>query len=148
MFKVGNLVKVEGTGLKGYVLDTPAKKGHLYIDLSGKKMLVAIENLKLVEESKAEGTIDKVRSRISSPKSCKEEHRTLDLHGMRVKEAEEILLDFINNAVMDGVPMLTIIHGHGMGKLKEMVIEVLKQTNISKTYKPTEDGRAALVVYL
>lgn len=143
MFKVGNLVKVEGTGLKGYVLDTPAKKGHLYIDLSGKKMLAPIEKLTLIEEKVEKST--KPKSPEFSPK---EQNRTLDLHGMRVKEAEEILLDFINSAVMDGVPMITIIHGHGMGKIKDMVLDVFKKTNIAKNVKPSEDGRASIVAYL
>jgi dsDNA-specific endonuclease/ATPase MutS2 len=49
---------------------------------------------------------------------------------------------------MDGVPMITIIHGHGMGKIKDMVLDVFKKTNIAKNVKPSEDGRASIVAYL
>ncbi len=146
MFKVGNLVKIEGTGLKGTILDMPAKKGHYYIDLSGKRMLVPIEQLTLLGDTLDKNSIQKKPNHPQQPKS--EQNRTLDLHGLKVKEAEEILLDFINRAVLDGVPMLTIIHGHGMGKIKTMVDEVLTSTRIAKAVKPSEDGRASVIVYL
>ena len=145
MFKVGNFVKIEGTGLKGTVLDVPAKKGHFYIDLSGKRMLVPIEQLTLLEESLDKKTTAKP---VHPQQPNQEQNRTLDLHGLKVKEAEEILLDFINRAVLDGIPMLTIVHGHGMGKIKAMVDEVLTSTRIAKAVKPSEDGRASVVVYL
>ncbi|MBQ4508744.1 MAG: Smr/MutS family protein [Paludibacteraceae bacterium] len=53
--------------------------------------------------------------------------RTLDMRGMRVDEAMEQLVAYIDDAVMVGAQQVTILHGTGTGALKQMTREYLER---------------------
>ncbi len=51
---------------------------------------------------------------------------TLDLHGMTVEEALKHLESYLDDARAAGLTKVTVIHGHGSGKLKKGVCDWLK----------------------
>jgi len=52
---------------------------------------------------------------------------SLDLHGHTVEEAMEVLVTFINDALLRGAAEVRIIHGRSGGRIKAAVHKQLKQ---------------------
>lgn len=55
--------------------------------------------------------------------------RTLDIRGMRVDEATEALIAYIDDALMVGAGEVTILHGTGTGALKQLTRDYLNELN-------------------
>ena len=53
-------------------------------------------------------------------------------------EAKETVELFLSRAVLNKLPKATIIHGHGMGKLKQLVRDLLASSGIGKKHVPGE----------
>ena len=56
-------------------------------------------------------------------------NRTLDLRGMRVDEALERLIAYMDDALMVGAGEVTILHGTGTGALKQLTRDYLNDLN-------------------
>ncbi len=67
---------------------------------------------------------------------------TCDLRGQTVEEALETLELFLSQAVLNKCPRVQLIHGHGMGKIKQLVRDYLGSTGIGKKFEPAgrEEG--------
>lgn len=55
--------------------------------------------------------------------------RTLDIRGMRVDEATEALIAYMDDALMVGAGEVTILHGTGTGALKQLTRDYLNDLN-------------------
>ena len=55
--------------------------------------------------------------------------RTLDIRGMRVDEATESLIAYMDDALMVGAGEVTILHGTGTGALKQLTRDYLNDLN-------------------
>lgn len=60
---------------------------------------------------------------------------TLDLHGEYTFSAKILTKEFINDNITLKNTKLCIIHGIGSGKVKDAVLEVLKEDKRIKSYK-------------
>ncbi len=56
-------------------------------------------------------------------------NRTLDIRGMRVDEATEALIAYMDDAQMVGAGEVTILHGTGTGALKQLTRDYLNELN-------------------
>jgi DNA mismatch repair protein MutS2 len=56
-------------------------------------------------------------------------NRTLDIRGMRVDEATEALIAYMDDALMVGAGEVTILHGTGTGALKQLTRDYLNDIN-------------------
>ena len=52
-------------------------------------------------------------------------HPEIDVRGMRGDEALEKVKDFIDNAILVGVPTVRILHGKGNGILRQLIRQYL-----------------------
>ncbi len=82
---------------------------------------------------------------------------SMDLHGMRTREAESALADFLHNCLEEGLQTLLLIHGKGHrsaikgGILKPLTIQWLKQQPEVLAFceaQPHDGGSGALYVVL
>lgn len=55
--------------------------------------------------------------------------RTLDIRGMRVDEALETLIAYMDDAIMVNAGEVTILHGTGTGALKQLTRDYLTNLN-------------------
>ena len=55
--------------------------------------------------------------------------RTLDLRGLRIDEATEKLIAYMDDALMVGAGEVTILHGTGTGALKQLTRDYLTSLN-------------------
>lgn len=74
--------------------------------------------------------------------------RVLNLVGKRVDEAEDLLGVFIDQAIVGGQLQVEIIHGHGTGRLRQGIHEVLKTLPyVSNFFHPdAAAGGAAITI--
>ncbi len=105
----------------GVVLEKPTR-GKTMVEVDGKRMRVPIEWLGKApqnNESESQSTVVvNVSDRESSTYS-------LDLRGFRADAAIEELGRFIDQAVLNNLSLMQIIHGKGTGVIKKVVHEVL-----------------------
>ncbi len=59
----------------------------------------------------------------------------LDIRGMETLEAEGVVEQFIDSAVMGRLETVTIIHGKGTGALRKMVHDLLRRNKAVKSYR-------------
>lgn len=74
--------------------------------------------------------------------------RELNLIGKRADEARDEVEKFLDQAALGGLSRVRIVHGHGMGVLKKLVREMLKESqHVAKYYEapPTEGGAGATI---
>ncbi|MEA1921706.1 MAG: Smr/MutS family protein [Pseudomonadota bacterium] len=74
--------------------------------------------------------------------------RVLNLIGKRVDEAADLLRIFIDQAIVDGQLQVEIVHGHGTGRLRQGIHEILKTLPyVSKFSHPdAAAGGAAITI--
>ncbi len=137
--KTGDRVRVENYNAVGTLLEDPAGKTRVRIQLGNLETVVNIQTLR--------GS----RQPTPPPKSKKEEpgiqihteaqassQTTCDLRGKSVDDAKEEMEVFLSRALVNKLERVILIHGHGMGKLKQMVREYLDVSGIGKNHRPGE----------
>ncbi|MFQ5580103.1 MAG: Smr/MutS family protein [Nitrospiria bacterium] len=80
-----------------------------------------------------------------------EDSTRLDLHGQRVEEAIEHIERFLDQAMLSREREVSIIHGHGSGRLKKAVRAYLSQSPYVDAFRPGsrwEGGDGVTVVIL
>jgi DNA-nicking Smr family endonuclease len=77
----------------------------------------------------------------------------VDLHGLRLKEAQLVFVDFLAEVLESGYNRVRIVTGKGLHSvagvsvIKEMVTDILKAQQIKfREGKPAEGGSGAIVV--
>ena len=64
----------------------------------------------------------------------------LDIRGYETLEAESIVENYIDSAVMAKLGTVTIIHGKGTGAVRKAVREHLKRSRYAKAFRPGHYG--------
>ena len=75
----------------------------------------------------------------------------LDLRGQRAAEATEAVEQYLDDAVLAGLPSVRIIHGHGTGAVRKAVRELLSRHSLVRSWAPAdrrEGGDGATEVQL
>jgi DNA mismatch repair protein MutS2 len=123
--------------LKSNITSTK-KQGNVLRDLSELKILTK-NPAKLIQETNtpkprivASSVADELRRRKLSFS------RELDIRGLRVDEALEVLIAYIDDALMVNAEMVTILHGTGTGALKQVVRDYLAERQ--KTMRKLRSG--------
>ena len=111
---------------KGKTAPAPAQSGKT------PKVLRDLRDLRILkgeEESRQPSVVSRQTStNIAHARKVKFE-RTLDLRGMRVDEATEALIAYMDDALMVGAGEVTILHGTGTGALKQLTRDYLNELN-------------------
>ena len=147
--KAGDEVLVDGYDAVGVLLDHPAGQ---------KKVAVRLGNLTtLVETGRLFGHNQGLRTQASPPEpqvkiQAEPAHRaasTCDLRGMNLEEAREAMELFLSQAVLNKLPRVILVHGHGLGKIKQLVRDYLGSTGLCRQFGPApreQGGDGATVV--
>ncbi|MFQ5671511.1 MAG: endonuclease MutS2 [Nitrospinales bacterium] len=138
----GEDVVVDTYGARGKLLENPQGK---------KKVLVKLGNLETrVETQRLRGRAGDGKTP-PAPKPAKPtinltvestppQSHTCDLRGMRMDEAKRALESFIDQAMLNNMGQVKIIHGHGTGAIKKFVRDYLESGGIGKSVTPGPPG--------
>lgn len=131
-------------GDKIIVADINEKASVEAFSKDGKKVFVAIGNLKSwtplsnvrLNETKQKEKVNKPRNISGIESRAKREAKyEFDMRGMTVDEGIMELDRYIDNAILLGIPSVTIIHGKGTGALRKAVHDFLRQHKSVKTFR-------------
>lgn len=136
--EVGDAVRLQGQKSAGVVLEVNGKK--ITVAFGALKSTIDIAKLERVSKNqiKREDT-----SRVSYNQSSSdilynkklEFKPEIDLRGMRVDEALQAVMYFIDDAIQIGIGRVRILHGTGTGALRQVVREYLHTVNGVSNYR-------------
>ncbi|MBR2305284.1 MAG: endonuclease MutS2, partial [Ruminococcus sp.] len=141
--KKGDKVILADNGRRGILTSVPDASGSCFVQIGIMRTKVDASKLRLIEEEEQKpvkqqkkskgGAVTKngVESRMTRKLSTE-----LDIRGYAADEGVHEVDQFISDAIMSGVSMLTIIHGRGTGVLKNAVRNHLKRHRSVKSYRP------------
>ncbi len=135
--KVGDFVKV-GTS-RGEVLSLNNDKKTAEVLISGKKVTAKFKNLTLSENAKERVPVSKPTYQVESVEPTRE----VNIIGLRVDEALPAMDKVLDDAHMNGVEKVEVIHGIGTGALAKAVAASLKKNKIVKNYYRGEGSSGA-----
>jgi len=131
--KVGDDVLIFDIDKKATVLSLPDANGQVEVQAGIIRTRVKLSNLRLIEKKSA-AQKGKVQRQTTS-RMERSAATDLDLRGMACDEGLLMVDEFIDNAVMAGVPQITIIHGKGTGVLRAAVQQHLRRHPNVKSYR-------------
>lgn len=141
--KKGDTVLMTDTNRNAIVVTPPDEKGICFVQAGIMKTKVDVKKLRLVEKQQPVKTNQKKKPQGKGVSTKGVESRMtrrfsteLDIRGYAADEGIHETDSFIDNAVMSGITMLTIIHGRGTGVLKNAIRAHLKRHPSVKSYRP------------
>ncbi len=136
--RVGDQVELPGVNRAAEVLTVNAD-GSLVLQAGKMKMTVKRGQVRLLETAEEIQKKKKQQSRAqsSSPKIQLASRATseLDIRGYETLEAESVVDNYIDSAVMAKLGSVTIIHGKGTGALRKAVHEILRRNKAVKSFR-------------
>lgn len=148
--KKGDRVFVTDTNRNGIVVSLPDSKGMCFVQIGIMKTKVAVSKLRLLDKPKVEiNNNQKSKSMISTKgvegRMTRRVQSELDIRGYAADDGIYEVDSFLDEAVMSGLTLVTIIHGKGTGVLKNAVRNHLKRHPHVKSsrkgvYGEGEDG--------
>ena len=130
----GDLVEIPGTGRQAEVLSVSGNT--LECKAGPLRMKVKADAVRLIEDDERAALTPK-----NTPKNSGRVLRTasvpreLDIRGMESLEAESVVENYIDSAVMARLETVTIIHGKGTGALRKAVHALLKRNKSVKSFR-------------
>ena len=147
--EVGDDVKWIMNDQKGEVLEIKNKKAEVAI--GSLKTTIPLKDLVLSSASKAEKKTRKKKGKRGSAG-----HRTsrndefdfsIDIRGKRYEEAELVLNDFFDRAILSNATWVKVLHGKGSGVLRKLTREVSQQYQPKEVSHPhPEDGGDGITI--
>ena len=151
---VGQSVLVASFGAAGVVRGVAGK--HVDVEVRGKRMRVALKDLRRHVGGEPGGAQEKTQSRraaVSAPArpSTLEAARELMVIGATVDDGIDRVDRFLDDALLSDERRLRIVHGHGTGRLRDAVRRHLRAHPLVATVAPAPDnegGDGATIVEL
>ena len=135
---VDDQVELPGVNRAAEVLTVNAD-GSLVLQAGKMKMTVKHGQVRLLETAEEIQKKKKQQSRAqsSSPKIqlASRAASELDIRGYETLEAESVVDNYIDSAVMAKLGSVTIIHGKGTGALRKAVHEILRRNKAVKSFR-------------
>lgn len=131
----GDTVHITDMKKDGIVAGDADANGFIFVQAGVMKTKIHIDKLRLLDTPKS---VQKKKSPSKSNVQSRSERRVqleLDIRGQAADEGVFELQRFIDNAVMSGVGMITVIHGKGTGILRNAVHRELKSNPCVKSFR-------------
>jgi DNA mismatch repair protein MutS2 len=149
--RVGDMVRIKGQEAAGEVLELKGKK--CVVAFGMLKTSAGMEQLEKVRGEEAGRLRIRDRSKVALGEWDVGTRRAnfrpdIDLRGKRADEAMQLVVDFIDEAIMVGARELRILHGKGNGILRQLIREYLHTVDLVEWYgdEHVERGGAGITV--
>ncbi|MDH5590548.1 MAG: Smr/MutS family protein, partial [Gemmatimonadota bacterium] len=144
----GDRVRIRSTGGKGRVVEVRARRAS--VEVGAMRMEIPVHELEPLEgaapQPEERGSAGRGHGGWSGPEAARME---VDLRGLRVDELVLALSRALDDAVLEDLADLRIIHGKGTGALRQRTQELLAGDSRVVSYRmggPTEGGAGVTVV--
>ena len=125
----GQPVFVRALGKRGTVLGPPDEEGQVDVQVGLLRLRVTLEELQPAPEEPSTTPAEIVA------RKAREVPPEIHLRGLAVDEAVYQLEQYLDDAVVAGLPRVRIIHGFGTGAVRNAALEVLRQHPQVKGYR-------------
>lgn len=149
--KVGDTVKVKSYGQIGTII---AKTGKHQWEVQLGILKMKIDDQDLEKASPKDASMAQkekpVRPQRVRTVQTRRTSARLDLRGQRYAQAMANLSSFIDHALLNNIPSVTIIHGKGTGAIRKGTQEYLRSNPRVKSFEyasPSNGGDGATIVY-
>ena len=151
--KAGDRVEVTNLGAAGVLLENPAGKKRVKVRMGEKEVSVSVSVLAGLAEGGEEAAQGKKTTGAvrRPPLQIEEASTVVDVRGRTAEEAREALVACLDQALLDGIPVVRIIHGHGTGRLKQVLRDYLRESPYVSAFRPgerSEGGDGVTIVNL
>lgn len=139
--EVGSRVRVKKSGAKGKVVEIRGKR--VVVEAGALRLEVAAPDVDPIDAPPQER-----KGGWSGPMRGEQVRQEIDLRGMRVDEIEIEVDRALDEAVLEELGQLRIIHGKGTGALRQRVSEILSEDGRVRSYRmggPLEGGAGVTV---
>ena len=133
----GDLVELPGVRTAATVLQVNGD-GSLVLQAGRMKLTARPEQVRLPEEQTQQKKKQQPAPRTTPAPQLRLERRAsseLDIRGYETLEAESVVENYLDAAVMAKLETVTIIHGKGTGALRKAVHEILKRSKAVKSFR-------------
>lgn len=129
----GDTVLVTDIDKKGSVMSVDGNS--VLVQIGIMKSRVTVDKLRLCEEEKV--VVPKKKLSVSSAvnRAARSTRTELDIRGQAADEGVYLLDSFIDDAVLSGLGMVTIIHGKGTGILRQAIHKRLRELKSVKSFR-------------
>lgn len=127
--KIGDYASIKGTTSVGVIEELDKDKNKALLTIGSLK--IKAKYSELIPANKSD--LDEFQRRKLDVDMNNINYR-LDIRGKRAEEAELEILKFLDNANMQGLDRVEILHGKGTGALKQLVQTILKNYNAVKNF--------------
>ena len=132
--EVGDLVELPGVKMAASVLAVN-NDGTLLLQAGKMKMTVKAQQVRLPEGQPKKKPAAPASSGSAKLNLQSRAASELDIRGYETLEAESVVENYIDSAVMAKLGTVTIIHGKGTGALRKAVHEMLKRNKAVKSFR-------------
>ena len=146
--QAGDIVYIKSLAQEGTVL--AVQDNELTVQVGGLRTIVKMNACTFVGRKKHKKST-KVHVGTSISRKSAEIRPQIDVRGMTVLEAEDVLGKFIDDAIFTGLSKILLIHGKGTGALRQGLQKYLKQHRYVLSFSfadISEGGTGATVVEL
>lgn len=137
--KIGQSVLIKGLNQVATLSKMPDSKGYAEVQIGLIKTKIKIEKLAMTDK-KPNKALKKLEVSFDDFHSSAEFSPRVDLRGMRVDEALDILEKRLDMASLKNIREITVIHGHGTGALKTAVRAYLGDSPYVAKYRAGEQN--------
>ena len=135
--RVGDMVRISGQEVAGEVLEIKGKKCVVAFGIL--KTTTKLDQLEKIRAEEAGHLRIKDKSKVDLGEWNVSTRRVqfrpdIDLRGKRADEAMDIVVDFIDEAIMVNARELRILHGKGNGILRQLIREYLHSVDLVEWY--------------
>lgn len=143
--KIGAIVRLIGTSTTGKILEYDDVKKRVTLIAGNLRLDAEYDSLEKVEQNT---TVTKSEQFNSAHGDLINSSYRLDIRGRRAEEVKNDIISFIDNAYMNRMQQVEILHGKGTGVLKNIVKEILTgHPGISKFYfAPADFGGDGITI--
>jgi DNA mismatch repair protein MutS2 len=154
--KPGDQVEIGALGMVGILLESPQGKKRVRVKVGEGEVSATVANL--VGLGGRAGSLpptplqrfrDKTVSGSTPYRS--QDQSVVDVRGKAADEALDDVIAALDRAVLNGVPLLLVIHGHGTGRLKSALRDSFRDSAYVQDFRPghhSEGGDGVTIVTL
>jgi DNA mismatch repair protein MutS2 len=151
VIRVGDMVRIRDQDTPGEVLEVKGK--NCVVAFGMLKTKTRLDQLEKIRAEEAGKLRVKATSKVELGSWDVGQRRLqfrpdIDLRGKRADEAMELVVDFIDQAIMVGARELKILHGKGNGILRQLIREYLQSVDLVEWYgdEHVDRGGAGITV--
>ncbi|HEY3197990.1 MAG TPA: Smr/MutS family protein, partial [Nitrospirales bacterium] len=134
----GDRVELLGLGTIGVLLESPEGKKRVRVRVGETEVSTETSRIAGVTDEEEPVHRKKDRVPVAGPAGAMEEPGILDVRGKTGDEAIDMLGSQLDQAALSGTSVIRVIHGHGTGRLRQVLREYLKTSPYVSTFRPGE----------